>query len=280
MIKRLVSFNSRWILKLFLLSLAFLTIQSGFAAEPFTKSIVAETIYYTIDGELYSGYIAYDKANNKPRPGILVVHEWWGANDYARKRAWDLAEEGYVAFAIDMYGAGKVTEHPDDAMGFVQETTANMAIAEQRFNAAMSLLSKDAKVRIDNIAAIGYCYGGGVVLHMARTGAPLKAVASFHGSLATEMLAEKGKVKAKIQVHNGADDPMVSAEQIAGFKQEMDSAKVDYTLVNYPNAKHSFTNREADSFGKANNMPLAYNAEADKQSWKSMLGLMSEVFSD
>ena len=243
-----------------------------------SAKIVTETIEYQIDGVTHTGHIAYEDTAKEKRPGVLVVHEWWGANDYAQSRARELAKEGYVAFALDMYGAGKVTDHPNEAQGFAQETTAKMSVAEERFNTARNILAERGEVQADNIAAIGYCFGGGIVLHMARTGADLKGVASFHGSVATQSPATPGAIKAKIKVYNGAADPFVTAEQLEAFKNEMDTAKADYELINYPGVLHSFTNRQADAFAKQFDMPLAYDAKADKDSWDSLMGFLKEIF--
>ena len=248
--------------------------QSGYA------KVVTETINYEIDGKPFKGYLAYDDAIKEKRPGVLVVHEWWGANDYARTRAKDLAEAGYVAFALDMYGAGQVADHPDKAKAFMNATLEKMPVAEQRFQKAKSILESRSDVDSDKIAAIGYCFGGGIVLHMARQGADLDGVVSFHGSLGTKDPAEKGEVKAKVRVFNGADDPFVTKEQIEAFKKEMEAANVDYKFVNYEGAVHSFTNPGADEKGKQFDMPLAYDEKAAKDSWQSMLDFFEKIFAE
>jgi len=240
--------------------------------------IRSEIVNYQIAGQAFTGYLSYDDTITGKRPGVLVVHEWWGHNAYARKRADMLAAMGYTAFALDMYGSGKLAEHPDDAQKFMQATLADMNVAEARFNAAKQLLQNQPTVESNKIAAIGYCFGGGTVLHMARQGADLAGVVIFHGSLAAKTAAQAGKVKAKILVLNGADDPFVTAEQIDELKQEMKSAGADLEFVNYPGVKHSFTNPEADDFGKRFNMPLVYNAEADKDSWQRMKVFLDQVF--
>lgn len=240
--------------------------------------IRSKVVNYQIAGQPFQGYLSYDDSISGKRPGILVVHEWWGHNAYARKRADMLAKLGYTAFALDMYGTGKLAEHPDDANKFMKATLADMKVAETRFKAAMKLLQQQPTVNPNKIAAIGYCFGGGTVLHMARTGTDLAGVVSFHGSLKTKTPAHPGQVKAKILVLNGADDPFVTAEQIAAFEQEMQSAGADLELVNYPGVKHSFTNPDADDYGKRFNMPLVYNAEADKDSWQRMQQFLKQVF--
>jgi dienelactone hydrolase len=219
------------------------------------------------------GFIAWDDAKKGKRPGVLVVHEWWGHNQHARNQAIRLAEAGYVGLALDMYGKGKVATHPDSARTFMQEATKDTATLTARFLAALEALKKNPQVNPGQVAAIGYCFGGGVVLNMARSGTPLKAVASFHGSLTPYTPAERGKVKARLLVLNGAEDPMVTAEQIDAFRKEMTEAKAKFEFVNLPGAKHGFTNPEADKVGVPG---LAYNAEADKQSWEKMLAFFKK----
>ena len=240
--------------------------------------IQSEVVNYQVAGKPFQGYLSYDDTIAGKRPGVLVVHEWWGHNEYVRKRADMLAKMGYTAFALDMYGTGKLAEHPDDAKKFMQATSANMKVTEARFNEAKQLLQKRPTVDPGKIAAIGYCFGGGTILHMARSGANLAGAVSFHGSLTTKTPAQRDQVKAKILVLNGADDPFVTAEQIAAFKQEMQRAGADLDFVSYPGVKHSFTNPDADSYGKRFNMPLEYNAEADKDSWGRMQQFLKQVF--
>ena len=248
----------------------------------FSVTLQAEVITKEVDysdGETrMKGYLAYDNSIHGERPGIIVVHEWWGHNDYAKRRARMLAELGYSAIALDMYGEGKNASHPKDAGMFSGEVKKNMAVAEKRFMAAYNLLQNQKHVAKDKIAAIGYCFGGGIVLEMARRGIDLDGVVSFHGSLGTQSQAEKGKVKAKMLVLNGEADPFVKASSITKFKNEMDAAKVDYKFINYPNAKHAFTNPGADKFGDKFKIPLAYNKSADEKSWSEMKKFFSELF--
>jgi dienelactone hydrolase len=241
-----------------------------FSAALAQAAIKGEEVQYKIGDQTFKGYIAYDDAKKGKRPGVLVVHEWWGHNEYARKRARMLAELGYTGFALDMFGDGKVAHHPDEAGKFAGEVRQNMELGKARFNAALETLKKHASVDPNKIGAIGYCFGGAVVLQMARIGFDLKSVASFHGSLGTTEKAWKGKVKAKLLVANGADDSFIKPEEIEGFKKEMDEAGVEYKFINYPGAKHSFTNPDADEYARKFNMPIAYNAEADKQSWAEL----------
>jgi dienelactone hydrolase len=239
--------------------------------------IKGEPVDYKAGGVTMKGYLAYDENIKGKRPGVLVVHEWWGQTEYVRKRARMLAELGYAALAVDMYGEGKIATHPDDAGKFSSEFMKNFPVAKQRFEAAMAFLKKQPTVDPKRIAAIGYCVGGGVVLNMARQGEDLKAVASFHGSLAAVEPAQAGKVKAKIRVYNGEDDKFTPKEAIDAFMKEMRDAKVDFQFINYPGAIHAFTNPEADELGKKFSLPLAYNADADKKSWEDMTHFFAEV---
>jgi dienelactone hydrolase len=244
-----------------------------------TEGIVGSTVEYTAGETALVGYLAYDSnLMGKLRPGILVVHEWWGHNEHAREVARRLAALGYTALALDMYGEGKQADHPEDAGRFSSQVAKDIPLARARFMAAKDTLQKHFTVKPGQIAAIGYCFGGGIVLQMAREGVDLDAVVSFHGSLATERPARPGQVKARVLVAHGADDPFVPAADIAGFKQEMDEAGVTYRFIAYPGAKHSFTNRNADVYGKKFNLPLAYNEQADQASWQDMRSLFNEVF--
>lgn len=237
-----------------------------------------QEVEYQSGGTVLKGYLTWDDSITGKRPGVIVVHEWWGLNDYARKRARMLAELGYTAFAADMYGDGKSTVHPQEATAFMNAAIADPERAKKRFLAAQAVLQRDETVDPTRIAAIGYCFGGATVLEMARQGADLDAVVSFHGALGTKNPAQPGAVKARLLVENGAADPLVSSESVAAFKQEMDAAGVNYRFDNYPGAVHSFTNPDADRLGKETGMPLAYNAAADQQSWAAMQALFKDVF--
>ncbi len=245
----------------------------------FPKSdLQTRDISYESEGTKLKGYLVFDKSIEGKRPGVLVVHEWYGHNDYARKRAEMLAELGYVALALDMYGDGKTADHPKDAGKFAGEVSGNMPVMKARFMAALEELRKDPQVDTERIGAIGYCFGGGVVLQMARAGIPLKGVVSFHGSLGTSAPAQKDAVKAKILVCNGADDSFISAEAIAAFKDEMDKAGADYKFISYEGAIHSFTNPRSTEIGKKYGIQVAYNEKADKESWNEMKGFFAEIF--
>ncbi|WP_371355512.1 dienelactone hydrolase family protein [Pseudomonas chlororaphis] len=239
-----------------------------------------EIPYQSPDGTRLIGYYAYDDALKGPRPGVVVVHEWWGLNDYAKRRARDLAALGYSALSIDMYGDGKNTEHPKDAMAFMQAASKDSAVASARFKAGLDLLKKQPQTDPDKLAAIGYCFGGKVVLDAARQGLPLLGVVSFHGALVTNTLATPGSVKAKILVEHGALDSMVTADNVSAFKAEMDKAGADYQFVNLEGAKHSFSNPDADrmSHGEHGGLDIGYNKAADERSWADMQALFKKLF--
>lgn len=240
--------------------------------------IVTREIGYQVEGTSLRGYLAHRDDISGKRPAVLVVHEWWGHNEYARTRAEMLADLGYVAFALDMYGEGKVADHPDDAKKFMQEATSNAETIQKRFNAAVAMVKQQENVDTENIAAIGYCFGGAVVLNMARAGADLKGVFSFHGSLSTKTPAEKGAVSAKVVVFHGDNDAFIPEEHVRVFEQEMRAAKVDYELIVYKGAEHSFTNPGADLFAERHSMPVGYDEEADQHSWQRMQEYLQEIF--
>jgi dienelactone hydrolase len=244
-------------------------------AEP---SIVTKEVSYTAEGTTLKGFLAYDENIEGARPGVIVVHEWWGHNDYARKRAIMLAELGYSALAIDMYGDGKQANHPEDAGKFAMEIMQDIPAAKARFEAGLRFLKEQSQTDVNKIAAIGYCFGGGVVLRMAVVGEGLAGVVSFHGGLPTDSVANPEQVKAKLLVCNGADDKFVPAEQIEAFKNAMAAAGIYYKFINYPEAVHAFSNPDADSLGKKFNMPIAYNKQADEQSWTDMEKFFKEIF--
>lgn len=250
------------------------------AIAPLRAEVVSREVQYDANGIRLIGYLAYDDAVQGKRPGVLVVHEWWGLNDYARSRARQLAELGYTALAVDMYGDGKQANHPDQAGAFASQLSERPDEVKARFNAGLELLKAQDSTDDDHIAAIGYCFGGGVVLNMARLGTDIDGVVSFHGSLASDIEAKPGHVKAKVLVLHGADDPFVPQDDVQNFKEEMEAAGVDYKFIAYPGAVHSFTNPDADRAGKEFNLPLAYNAEADKESWHEMQTFFERIFAD
>ena len=263
-----------------LLIVLFIAISIAYPVKAASKKakLVEKEVEYTSDGTVMKGFLVYDENIKGKRPGVLVVHEWWGNNEYSKKRARMLAELGYTALALDMYGNGKQATNPDDAGKLSSEISGNIQLAQSRFMSAYNLLKEQPTTDPNKIAAIGYCFGGGIVLQMARLGTDLKAVASFHGMLGTKTPAETNKVKAFLLVCNGAADPFIKKEDIDAFKKEMNSAGVKYEFKNYPDAIHSFTNPAATENGKKFNLPMAYNEKADKESWNEMKAVFKKVF--
>ncbi len=248
----------------------------GRAAEPPAgPDIQTREVEYQQGGTTLKGFIAYDAARSDRRPGVLVVHEWWGHNEHTRNQARRLAEAGYVGFAVDMYGDGRSTTHPDTAQAFMMAALRDPAATMARFAAALEVLKQDPQVDSTRTAAIGYCFGGAVVLGAARAGTDLDAVASFHGALITNPPVDSGAVKARVLVLNGADDPMVPPDTVKSFAAQMVAAGARFELIDYAGAKHAFTNPDAGSFGMD---ALAYDATADRESWAAMLRMFSEVF--
>ena len=245
------------------------------SASTASAEIRTKVVDYTAGGVALQGFLAWDDATAAKRPGIVVVHEWWGHNEHARNSARRLAEAGYVGFALDMYGKGKLAAHPDDAMKFVTEATKDPAVLGARFNAALAELKKDPHVDPARVGAIGYCFGGTVVISQARMGADLDVVASFHGGLGGLPPAKPGAVTARVLVYTGGADPMIPADQVETFRKEMAAAGAKVEIQTYPAAKHSFTNPDA---GAAGMDALAYDAAADKASWAAMIGAFRQVF--
>ena len=236
-----------------------------------------ENISYKIDSLTMDGYVVYDENIQGKRPAVLVVHEWWGLNEYAKKRARQLAELGYIAMAVDMYGNGRRGDNPTDASNLAMPFYQNPAMAKTHFDAALNKLKAYKEVDTANIAGIGYCFGGGILLNLARMGEGLKGVVSFHGSLIGTP-ADKNLLKSKILVCHGDDDKFVPATEVAAFKTQMDSIGASYTFKSYPGATHAFTNPNATAMGQKFNIPIAYNAAADTASWNEMKVFFTGLF--
>lgn len=234
-------------------------------------------VEYTVGGVVHRGYIQAPEGEGK-KPAVIVVHEWWGHNDYARSRADQLAQQGYVALALDMYGEGKQAQHPKDAREMSNAVAANPELMTQKFLAALDVLKARPDVDASKIAAIGYCFGGMVVLDMAKQALPLKGVVLAHGMLQTPSKVTPGKSKVKVLVLNGADDQFITKDNISDFKKEMKKGKINYEFVNYPNAKHAFTNPQATGNNKKFGIPLEYNREADVASWDKTLSFLKTIF--
>ncbi len=244
-------------------------------------ALQTKEITYKVGDTEFTGYLSFDDAISGKRPGILVAHEWWGHDDYSRKRADMLAKLGYTAFALDMYGTGKLAKHPDDAKKFMQAAVGEVPEAEKRFKAAYAVLIKQDTVDPKKIAAIGYCMGGGIVMHMARTSVvEMKGVVSYHGSFsgATQTPSQAGPERAKVLAFSGGADPFVPIESVQTFVKSMTEAGVDYELKSYPGVKHSFTVANADEKGKKFSLPLEYNAAADQDSWQRTQVFFKTIF--
>ncbi len=239
--------------------------------------IIGKTVEYNVAGTVMKSYLAYSSSMKSKGPGILVVDEWWGLTDYGRKRARMLAELGYTALAVDIYGEGKQVANPTDATAMSSAVMENFDIAQARFAAAEDLLKKQPMVDADRIAAIGFCFGGGVILNMVRQGTDLKGVVSFHGSLAAVKPAGPAGIRAKILILQGGADKFVTPDKVEEFKNEMMAAGADYRVVVYPGATHAFSNPRANFFSKKFKLPIAYNEKADRESWQEMKTFFKEI---
>jgi dienelactone hydrolase len=236
-----------------------------------------ENVSYTGDNTTMKGYIVYSDTLKEKRPAVLVVHEWWGMNDYSKMRARQLADLGYVAMAVDMFGNGQTASDPDGAMKLAGPFYQNPQLTKTRLDAALAKLKTYSVVDTNHIAAIGYCYGGFVVLNAAKLGEDFKGVVSFHGNLGG-VRPDKNLLKAKILVLHGDADPIVKPEEVAQFRKQMDSIGADYSFKSYPNAKHAFTNPNADSVENKFHIGIGYNKEADQQSWNEMKEFFRSLF--
>ena len=238
-------------------------------------AIHTQTVQYTQGDTHLLGYLAYDDTTGAKRPGVLVVPEWWGLNDYAKSRAQQLAKLGYVAFAADMYGDGKTTTDPAEAPKLAGPVMNDRALMRARVNAAFDQLKMQAQVDPARIAAIGYCFGGTSVLELARSGTPVLGVVCFHGGLTTPNPDDAKNIKGRVLVLTGANDAFIPAEQRDAFAKEMADAKVNWEMDVYSDAVHAFTNPNAGKFGIPN---IAYNKEADERSFARMRAFFDEIF--
>ncbi|MCS6864388.1 MAG: dienelactone hydrolase family protein [Gemmataceae bacterium] len=252
--------------------LAMLAVVSAAGMAP--AAVVTKTVDYEFDGVKLKGFLAYDDSLKGKRPGVLVIHEWWGLDDYAKNRAKQLAELGYVALAADMYGDGQTTEHPDDARKMATTVRQNIAIWRGRAAAALQQLQSQPNVDPDKLAAIGYCFGGSTCIQLAATGANLKAIVTFHAALPKLTEAEAKAIKGRLLILHGADDFFIKPEDITSFRATLDAAKTPYEFVAYKDTVHSFTVPHAD---KHKIKGMAYNKTADEDSWKRMRQLFQET---
>lgn len=257
---------------LLIISLLCLSSTSAYAA------LQGREVSYQANEKNLKGYLAYDHKLMGKRPAVLVVYDRWGQNEYARKRANMLAELGYTALAVDVYGDGVQATHPDEAGKLTSEVDKIMPLAKLRFAAGMRFLSKQRTVDENRIAAIGYGFGGTLVLNLARIGENLKGVASFYGGLDTDKPAESGTIKARIISFSGEADPINGAGKLDAFKKEMGSAGADYQVITYSGVRHSFANPDAGKLGRKLKLPMAYNAVADQDSWGQTIVFLRESF--
>ncbi|HHH43697.1 MAG TPA: dienelactone hydrolase family protein, partial [Gammaproteobacteria bacterium] len=240
-----------------------------------SAEVHSKQVRYRHAGAELEGYLAWDDRFHGKRPGVLVVHEWWGLNDYARSRVRQLAEQGYVAFALDMYGSGKVTSHPDQASTWMKEIQQNTAQWVSRADAGLTVLRQQEQVDGERLAAIGYCFGGATVMEMAYAGLDVDFVASFHGSLPVADDRQQQAIRARILVAHGNADPFVPTTQVQAFRDALEKSGADWTMMEFGGVKHSFTNPSAADYGLD---ALAYDAEADHQSWQMLLWLLEDTF--
>jgi len=234
-----------------------------------------EIEYTSPDGQRLIGYFAAP-AIDMPVAGVVVAPEWWGRTEYTEQRTRELAEHGFAALAIDMYGDKKVTSDVPQASAWMMQTFDHVDTVVNRAQAGLDALKAQSEVNTEKLAAIGFCYGGKVVLDLARSGADLKAVVTFHANLSPKAPAERGKVQAEILVLHGELDSMVSLDDVASFRQEMHGAGVEHEVIIFEDAKHGFSNPLADERAKANNVDLGYNAEAERQGLEAMYELLDK----
>ncbi len=239
-------------------------------------AINTRTLHYTAaDGTRLHSYLALPADTNQQVAAVLITPEWWGLTDYPMRRADALAELGYAALAIDVYGEGKTTTDAKQAYEWMMQMLSNQELLMQRAEAGLQQLRKLPEIDENRIGAIGYCFGGKIALDMAREGMPLKAVASFHGELSPKSPAQTGKMTAAVLIEHGTADSMVSMDALEGFRAEMAAANIDLTVHLHKDAKHGFTNPAANQRAVDNGVDLGYNAEADQASWQSLLAFFA-----
>lgn len=240
-------------------------------------NIKEQLLAYDVGGVGMKSYLAWDDDVAGPRPGVLVCPEWWGLDDYIRGRTRQLAQLGYVALGVDMYGDGSTADNPDDAGSAMNAVLADMDTGRARLEAARDALASQPQTDASRIAAIGYCFGGAVALHGARWGMDLRAVVSFHGALDSMHKPGPGEVKAKLLICHGAADMLVPDDSVQAFKSEMDEAGADYEFIAYEGAQHGFSNPAATARGEKYGLPLGYDADTDARSWDAMRALFDRV---
>lgn len=254
--------------------IAILALLSALFAMPATAAVQSKAVTYTDEDTKLTGYLYWDDAKTGKRPGVLVIHEWWGLNDYAKKRARMLAELGYVAFAADMYGDNQVTDSPKQAGEWMQEITADVEGWRERAGLGLKQLIDSGMVDAERTAAIGYCFGGATVLHMSYASLPVKGVVSFHGALPAAPEEAKGNIKPRILVLHGQADSFIAPEVVTNFRNKLDAAGADWEMNTYGGARHGFTNPNAGARGMDN---LKYDPTADARSWARMQSFFDEI---
>ncbi len=238
-------------------------------------AVQTKVVEYKQGDQVLEGFLAYDDATQAKRPGVLIVHEWWGLNDYIKNRAKQFAELGYVAFAADIYGKGKRANTAQEAGALANTYLSNRPLLRDRARAALQILEKNELAQPGKVAAVGYCFGGTTVLELGMSGAPLSAIVTFHGSLNFPNMGDFKNIKAKVLILTGAEDPFVPPDKVVAFWQAMRSAGVDWQLDVYGGAVHSFTNPAS---GNDKSKGVAYNKEVDLRSWGAMELLFAEIF--
>ena len=268
-------------MKIFLATMIALSVLTGCqmprSSNPQESSqLHTEAVEYKAGSTVLEGYLAYDNSTVKgKRPAVLIVHQWMGLTDYEKKRAEMLAQLGYVVFAADIYGKGIRPQDQKTAGAQAGKYKADRDLLRERANAGLAVLEKNELTDTKRVAAIGYCFGGTTVLELARSGADIAGVVSFHGGLDSPRPEDGKNIKCKVLVCHGADDPFNPPADISAFESEMRNAKVDWQLIKYGGAVHSFTQPEA---GNDNSKGAAYNERADKRSWQDMKQFFAEIF--
>jgi dienelactone hydrolase len=265
-------------IKTILFCLGIVVITSYTHAQKTLTTLKEENITFKLDSVTLNGYIVYSQKFVGKRPAILIVHEWWGLNDYTKMRARQLAEIGYIAMAVDLFGNGKNAANPKEAMELTGPFYKNPALGKGRLDAALNKIREFPQTEKNNVAAIGYCFGGAMVLNAAKMGSDFNGVVSFHGGLSTAVPVNKNLLSARILICHGASDKFVLQKDVDAFRHQLDSIGAKYTFKSYPNATHAFTNPDATEIGKKFNMPIEYNPEADKNSWSDMKVFLAELF--
>jgi dienelactone hydrolase len=265
------------IFKNLMILIVFLPLTSFGSIGKSSSDLKEELVHYKFDSVTYDGYVVYDNSIMGKRPAVLVVHEWWGLNDYSKMRARELAQLGYIAMAVDMFGNGKIAVNPKEAQDYTAPYYKDPKLAKSRLDAAIKKIKEFKQTDPKNIAAIGYCFGGYIVLNAAKLGADLKGVVSFHGGMGGAPVV-KNLLKAKVLVFQGENDKFVPVPVVNAFKRQLDSIGAMSTFRLFPNTTHAFTNPDATELGKKFNLPIEYNPVADKESWNDMKKFLAGLF--